>query len=335
MKQLKIAFFDTKPYDRHMFTRLNEEFGYQISWFKNHLRSETAPLADKHDVVCAFVNDTLDKSTLQILKQKGVRLIAMRCAGYNNIDFSGLPEGLRVVRVPEYSPFAVAECAVAMMMNLNRKLHRAYYRTLENNFNIDGLLGFDMYGKTAGVIGTGRIGKALIRILNGFGMRILAYDLYPDNAFKQSMGFNYVSLNEIYAQSDIISLHCPLNKDSYHMINDRSLGEMKSNAMIINTGRGKLIDTVALIKALKKKNIGSAGLDVYEEETDYFYEDYSNEVISDDVLARLLTFPNVLITSHLGFFTEEALTVIARTTLSNIRAFEQGETLANEVKADG
>jgi D-lactate dehydrogenase len=331
MNQPRIAFFDTKPYDQEYFTRLNEQFNYEITWFKNHLRPETAVLAEGHNVVCAFVNDVVDRDVISVLKKKGVRLLAMRCAGYSNVDLEVLDEAIRMVRVPDYSPHAVAEHAVAMMLSLNRKIHRAFYRTLDNNFNINGLLGFDMYGKTAGIIGTGKIGKSVIRILKGFGMKILAHDLYPDREFEKELGFAYADLETIYRESDIISLHCPLNRESWHMINRESLHLMKDSVMLINTGRGKLIDTADLISALKKKKIGSAGLDVYEEESEYFYEDFSSEVIGDDILARLLTFPNVLVTSHLGFFTREALTGIAQTTFNNIRDFFDGKPLKNEV----
>jgi D-lactate dehydrogenase len=331
MSEPSIAFFDAKPYDQESFDLANRDFNFRISYYKNRLRRNTARLSRGHEVVCAFVNDVIDNEVIDILKQNQVKLIAMRCAGYNNVDLKAMGNDLRVVRVPAYSPHAVAEHSVALMLSLNRKIHKAFYRTLDNNFNINGFLGFDMHNKTAGIIGTGQIGKVLIKILQGFGMKILAYDIYPDREYAEKLGFEYVSLDEIYSNSDIISLHCPLTKETYHLIDKEALSQMKPNVMIINTGRGKLINTYDLIDALKKRRIGSAGLDVYEEESEYFYEDFSNEIISDDTLARLLTFPNVLVTSHLGFFTREALHNIALTTLNNIRDFMEGRELVNEV----
>lgn len=331
MEQKRITFFDTKPFDRESFDEANRSFGFTITYFKNRLASDTAIMAKDSEVICAFVNDIMDKQTIEVLEKSGVRLIALRSAGYNNIDLEAVYKRIHVVRVPDYSPHAVAEHAVALMLTLNRKTHKAYYRTRDNNFSIQGLMGFDMYGKTAGIVGTGKIGKALIRILRGFGIRLLAFDAYPDQDFAQKNNIQYVPLSQLYAQSDIISLHCPLSPETYHMINAESIASMKNGVMIINTGRGQLIDTPSLIEGLKKGKIGCAGLDVYEEESEYFFEDFSNEVLSDDVLARLLTFNNVLITSHQGFFTHEALKKIAETTLSNIKDFYEGKPLKNEI----
>ncbi len=331
MKNIKIAFFDTKPYDKKSFEVVNEGFGFDIKFFKNHLNPDTVSLAQGYDVVCAFVNDDLSREVIEALATYKIGLIAMRCAGYNNVDLESAYKHVHVTRVPAYSPYAVAEHTVALMLTLNRKTHKAYQRIRDNNFTINGFLGFDMHGKTAGVIGTGKIGRILIDILNGFGMKVLAYDKFPNEELAQSGKMTYVSLDDLYRQSDIISLNCPLNTETYHMINKDSISKMKETVMIINTGRGPLIDTKALIEGLKTRRIGSAGLDVYEEENEYFFEDFSQEVIDDDVLARLMTFNNVLITSHQAFFTEEALHNIADTTLTNIRDYFSDKALVNEV----
>ncbi len=328
---IKIAFFDAKVYDINSFNTTNKNFGFEIKYFEEHLNENTAKLTEGFNAVCAFVNDKINEYVINTLYNNGIKLIALRCAGYNNVDLKSAFGKIHTVRVPAYSPYAVAEHAVALMLTLNRKTHRAYTRTRDSNFNINGLLGFDMYGKTAGVIGTGKIGKVLINILKGFGMNILAYDLYPDYDFANKMDFKYVDLNTIYKESDIISLHCPLTKESHHMINKESIALMKDNVMIINTSRGALINTKDLITALKNKKIGAAGLDVYEEESEYFFEDYSNEIINDDTLARLLTFNNVLITSHQAFFTKEALQNISETTLNNIKDYFYNNNLPNEI----
>jgi D-lactate dehydrogenase len=331
MKPLRLAFFDTKPYDRAFFDEVNKQALLEVTYFEPHLTIKTSALAHGYDAVCAFVNDTLDAPVLNDLYEQGTKLVALRCAGYNNVDLQTAYKKLHVVRVPEYSPNAVAEHTVALMMALNRKTHRAYYRTRDMNFSINGLLGFDMYGKSAGVIGTGKIGRIVIRILKGFGMHVVAFDPFPQESFAQELGFEYVGLEELYGQADILTLHCPLTPENVHMINKDSIHKMKPGVMIINTGRGKLINTRDLIYGLKNHHIGAAGLDVYEEETDYFFEDTSNQIISDDTLARLMTFPNVLVTSHQAFFTREALTNIANTTLNNIVSyFDKGE-LVNEV----
>ena len=265
----------------------------------------------------------------------GVKLIALRCAGFNNVDLRAAARyGLRVVRVPAYSPHAVAEYAVALLLSLDRKIHRAYWRTRDGNFSLHGLLGFDLYGKTAGIVGVGKIARELIRILRGFGMEVLAYDVKPDAEYARQAGFEYVALDELYARSDVISLHCPLTDRTRYMIDEGAIAQMKPGVVLINTGRGQLIRTEALIEGLKQKRIGAAGLDVYEEEADYFYEDTSDRIMDDDVLARLLSFNNVIVTSHQGFFTREALNNIAHTTLQNIRDFAQGRPLTNAVKAE-
>ena len=327
----KIAFFGTKPYDRESFDQANEAYGFDIRYFKGHLTPESAILAQGAAAVCIFVNDTTDAAVIDALKEQGVPLIALRCAGFNNVDLDAARDGITVVRVPAYSPYAVAEHAVALMLALNRKIHRAYWRTRDGNFALHGLMGFDMHGKTAGIIGTGKIARILIRILRGFGMEVLGYDLYPDEAFAREVGMRYVTLDELYAQSDIISLHCPLTEQTRYLIDSSAIERMKPGVVLINTGRGQLIHSQALIDGLKEKKIGAAGLDVYEEEGDYFYEDKSDKIIDDDTLARLLSFNNVIVTSHQGFFTREALANIAETTLSNIRDFTEGRPLANEV----
>lgn len=324
-------FFDAKPYDRESFNRANERYGFQLKYINNRLTKDTVSLAAGYDAVCAFVNDEISADVLQSLHQNGIRLIAMRSAGYNNVDLETAYERIHVVRVPAYSPYAVAEHAAAMILSLNRKIYRSFIRTRDSNFSLNGLLGFDLNGKTAGVIGTGRIGQILVKILQGFGMRVLVYDVFPNKEWAANAGADYVSLDELYRESDIISLHCPLTKETKHLINAESLGKMKQGVMLINTSRGGLIKTKDLINALKSQKIGCAGLDVYEEEDQYFFEDHSSEILTDDVLARLLTFPNVLVTAHQAFFTREALENIAETTLHNIRDYFDNKPLLNEI----
>ena len=327
----KIAFFDTKPYDRKSFGEVSSNFDFDITYFETHLNQNTVELSNDFDAICAFVNDSLDKKVIEHLVNHKNQIIALRCAGYNNIDFKTAYGKIHVVRVPSYSPYAVAEHAIALILSLNRKIHKAYHRTRDGNFSIDGLLGFDMYGKTAGIIGTGKIGKCLVSILKGFGINVLAYDIHPDHEYAKKTNIRYVTLYELYKKSDIISLHCPLTVDTEHMINEKTINRMKNGVMIINTGRGKLIHTESLISGLKSSKIGSAGLDVYEEESEYFFEDKSTDMITDDILARLLTFPNVLLTSHQGFFTAEALRNIAKTTFNNLKEFFDGGYLENEI----
>ena len=327
----KIAFFGAKPYDIASFDKVNEKYNYDIRYYKGHLNPNNVVLTQDTDVVCIFVNDTADAAVIDAMVDNGVKLLALRCAGFNNVDLKAAKGKLPVVRVPAYSPYAVAEYSLALMLSLNRKIHRAYWRTRDGNFSLNGLMGFDMHGKTIGIIGTGKIAKILIRLLKGFGMRILAYDLYPDMKFAGEEGISYVSLDELYRESDIISLHCPLIDQTKYMIDKDSIDKMKEGVMIINTGRGQLINTNDLIEGLKEKKIAAAGLDVYEEEGEYFYEDKSDKIIDDDVLARLLSFNNVIVTSHQAFFTKEALHNIAETTLQNIDDFRHHRPLVNEV----
>ncbi len=329
----KIAFFDTKSHDKASFLEKNQQYGFEIKFYKSHLNKDNAILAKGADVVCIFVNAEVDAEVIDILVENDVKLIALRCAGYNNVDLKAAKNRIKVVRVPAYSPHSIAEHTLALMLTLNRKIHRAYNRTREGNFSLEGLMGFEMKGKTAGIIGTGKIGKIVMQILKSMGINVLAYDLYPDTEFAEKNGIRYASLDELYRDSDIISLHCPLTKETEYLINKDSIDKMKEGVMIINTGRGKLINTKDLIEALKDKKVGYAGLDVYEEESDYFYEDHSDVVIDDDILARLLTFNNVIVTSHQAFFTKEALAEIARTTLQNIQDFFDGKPLVNEVSA--
>ena len=325
----KIAFFGAKPYDIASFDKVNEKYNYDIRYYKGHLNPNNVVLTQDTDVVCIFVNDTADAAVIDAMVDNGVKLLALRCAGFNNVDLKAAKGKLPVVRVPAYSPYAVAEYSLALMLSLNRKIHRAYWRTRDGNFSLNGLMGFDMHGKTIGIIGTGKIARILIRLLKGFGMRILAYDLYPDMKFAGEEGISYVSLDELYRESDIISLHCPLTDQTKYMIDKDSIDKMKEGVMIINTGRGQLINTNDLIEGLKEKKIAAAGLDVYEGE--YFYEDKSDKIIDDDVLARLLSFNNVIVTSHQAFFTKEALHNIAETTLQNIEDFRCHRPLVNEV----
>ncbi len=327
----KIAFFGAKPYDIASFDKVNEKYNYDIRYYRGHLNPNNVVLTQDTDAVCIFVNDTADAAVIDAMVDNGVKLLALRCAGFNNVDLKAAKGKLPVVRVPAYSPYAVAEYSLALMLSLNRKIHRAYWRTRDGNFSLNGLMGFDMHGKTIGIIGTGKIARILIRLLKGFGMRILAYDLYPDMKFAGEEGISYVSLDELYRESDIISLHCPLTDQTKYMIDKDSIDKMKEGVMIINTGRGQLINTNDLIEGLKEKKIAAAGLDVYEEEGEYFYEDKSDKIIDDDVLARLLSFNNVIVTSHQAFFTKEALHNIAETTLQNIEDFRCHRPLVNEV----
>jgi D-lactate dehydrogenase len=328
---MEIAVFSMKPYDAQFLQAANKA-GHKLRFYEPRLDATTAPLARGAGVVCAFVNDTLSEPVLVQLEELGVRLIAMRCAGYNNVDTAAAARlGIGIVRVPAYSPHAVAEHTVGLMLSLNRHLHRAYQRVRDGNFSLDGLLGFDLFGRTVGVIGTGRIGRVACAILRGFGCNVVAYDLFPDAALAES-GVQYVSLDELLAESDIVTLHCPLTKENYHLIDDARLSLMKAGVMLINTSRGALLDTRAVIEALKSGKVGALGLDVYEEEGDLFFEDLSNRIIPDDTFSRLLTFPNVLVTGHQAFFTKEALTNIAETTLANVAEWEATGTSANAVQ---
>lgn len=312
---MRIAFYSAKQYDRMWFEPLAKENNIEIEFYETALDELTASLALNFDAICAFVNDDLSAATLEVLNRQGINLVLMRCAGYNNVDINKAKElGINVKRVPGYSPHAVAEFAMGLLLSVNRKIHKAYIRTKEFNMSINGLIGCDLYGKTAGIIGTGKIGKAMISILRGAGMRIIAYDAYPDN----ELDVEYVPLEQLYKESDVISLHCPLNQDTKYMIDKKSLDIMKKGVYIINTSRGLLIRTEDLIEALLVPGkIGGVGLDVYEEEDNIFYEDRSFEVMQDNVLARLMSFYNVLVTSHQGYFTREAMEAIARTTIQN------------------
>lgn len=324
---VKIAFFDSKPYDISSFEK-SEHGGIEFKFIEDKLNRQTAILATGCDGVCAFVNDTLSAEVINSLSSLGVKLIAMRCAGYNNVDFkSAFDKKIAIVRVPAYSPYSVAEFAMAMLLTLNRRLHKAYNRTREYNFSLNGLCGEDLHGKTMGVIGTGKIGRVFIDICRGFGMKVLASDPFP----AKDSDIDYRTIDELFESCDYISLHCPLTNDTYHIVNKQRLSLMKQSAILINTSRGALVDSEALLDALREKKIRAAALDVYEEEADFFFEDKSNEVLSDAVLQLLTSMPNVIITSHQAFLTEEALGNIAETTIDNINAFFGGRPLPNEI----
>ena len=329
---MKIAFFSTKSYDKEYFDHVNSDGHYQFSYFDAALNTATAALAKEHTTVCLFVNDKADKQTIGQLASLGIKLIALRCAGFNNVDLEAASNNnIKIVRVPAYSPEAVAEHAVALILTLNRKTHKAYNRVRESNFSLENLTGFNLHGKTVGVIGTGKIGQAFCRIMLGFGCKILAYDKFTSEEMINA-GVRYCALDDVLAQSDIISLHCPLVTETQHLINKNAFSKMKKGAMLINTSRGAVIDTSAAIEALKKGQLGYFGLDVYEQEEKLFFKDLSERIIADDMITRLISFPNVLITSHQGFFTKEALEQIVMITLKNISDFEKGLQLENEVK---
>lgn len=328
---MNVTFFNAKPYDKQFFEAANPEFGHQLKFLEVPLNEHTSVLAKDAGAVCAFVNDHADAAVLRLLAEGGTRLIAMRCAGYNNVDLKAAAElGLKIVRVPAYSPHAVAEHALALILTLNRKTHRAYNRVREGNFALTGLMGFDLHGRTVGLIGLGKIGLVTARILKGFGCRVLGFDIQHD-AEADEIGVEYTDLDTLFAQSDIISLHCPLTPQTFHLINDEAIAKMKDGVMLINTSRGAIIDTKAVIKGLKCEKIKYLGLDVYEEEGDLFFEDMSAKVIQDDVFMRLLSFNNVLITGHQAFLTSDALQNIAHITLQNISDFEHGQALTNQV----
>lgn len=323
----KVAFFDTKQYDRKWFDALADKNGIELRYLSEKLNPHTAVQARGCRACVAFVNDDLGAETIRALLKNGVRAAALRCAGFNNADLRAADGKIKIFRVPDYSPSSVAEHAAALLLTLNRQTHKAYNRTREHNFGIHGLMGFELHGKTAGIIGTGKVGKAFCRICGGFGMRVLAYDPYP----AENSGIEYVSLRELCGSSDVISLHCPLTAETYHIIGRGSIALMKEGVYIINTSRGALVDSEALLEAIKSGKAGGAGLDVYEEETDIFYEDISNRVIKDDTLDMLLAQPNVLVTSHQAFLTDEALKAIATVTISNLRCFFDGVSCENEV----
>ena len=330
---MRVAVYSTKPYDHRSLTKANGEHRHDLTFFEARLTRHTAALSDGFDAICAFVNDDLSEPVVARIAKGGAKLIALRSAGFNHVDLSAAADhGLRVVRVPAYSPYAVAEHAAGLILTLNRKIHRAYARVREGNFALNGLLGFDLHDRTVGVIGTGTIGSVFIRIMRGFGCEVIAYDPRPNDAAVEA-GATYVALDRLFAESDIIALHAPLTPQTHHLVNTQTLAQMKPGVMLVNTSRGALIDTVAAIDALKSGHLGYLGLDVYEEEADLFFEDLSDRVITDDVFSRLLTFPNVVITGHQAFFTAEALDHIAATTLQNLTAAETGDTLDNEVRA--
>ena len=329
----KIAFFDTRSYDKEAFTKENEKFGYEIDFFDFKLNEKTALTAKDFDAVCVFVNDVVNADVISILKNCGIKIILLRCAGFNNVDLAAAEKaGIQVVRVPAYSPHAVADHGAALLLSLTRHIPQAYLRTKTVNFNIEGLTGRDLFGLTAGVFGTGKIGQCMADILKGFGMKVICYDPFPNENWAKEKGFSYVDIDTIFKESDVLSFHCPLTDETYHIVNHDNMKKMKSDAVIINTGRGALIDTKALVHALKHKHIGGAALDVYEEESAFFFKDCSAEIIADDVLARLLTFPNVLITGHQAFLTTTALSNIAEVTLNNFSSFLSGKELVNKVQ---
>ncbi|EKU99174.1 lactate dehydrogenase-like oxidoreductase [Leptolyngbya sp. PCC 7375] len=329
---MRTAFFNTKLYDKHSFIEINEDYNHELTFFEPRLTPRTASLASGFPAVCVFINDELDEDTLRAIAATGTKLIALRCAGFNNINLSVAEElGITVMRVPAYSPYAVAEHAVGLIMALNRKLYRAYNRVRDDNFSLDGLLGFDLHGKTIGIVGTGKIGQCFAQIMNGFGCKLLAYDVRVNPACAD-IGVDYVELPILLTRSDIISLHCPLLPSTHHLINSDSIQHFKPGSMLINTSRGGLIDTNAVIEAIKSGRVGYFGIDVYEREGSLFFEDLSDTVIQDDTFQLLQSFPNVVITAHQAFFTKEALRNIAQVTLANISDVEAGRTNANEVK---
>ena len=331
---MKIAFYDTHSYDKKSFEETNANFNFQIAFHEFKLNENTVVTAQRFDAVCVFVNDVVNAQVINSLKEYGVKLIALRCAGFNNVDLKAAASaGIKVVRVPAYSPYAVAEHGIALLMALTRHIPQAYLRTKTANFNIEGLTGRDLHGLTAGVLGTGKIGRIMAGLLKAFGMKIIVYDPFPNEEWAKETGAEYVSLEEIFRQSDVLSLHCPLTEETKHIVNHDTMKMMKKDAVIINTGRGALIDSKALVHALKHQHIGGIAMDVYEEESKYFFSDWSTDIMTDDVLARLLTFPNVIITGHQAFLTTNALKNISETTLQNIKDFEQNKELVNQVTA--
>ncbi len=328
---MKIAFFDAKPYDVEAFERFSDQYGVNIKYFETKLNEDTVNLAHGFDVVCVFVNDTVNAQVIDRLCEMGVRVVALRCAGFNNVDMKHAYGRVHVLRVPAYSPYAVAEHTMALLLTSIRRIHKAYIRSRDFNFSLSGLTGFDLHGKTVGVIGTGRIGRVFIDICRGFGMKVLAYDKYPVEHLDNGDTVRYVSLDDLFAQSDIISLHCPLSEETHHIIDERALDKCKRGVVLLNTSRGALVDAEALLNGIKSRQVGAACLDVYEEESDLFFEDNSGHILEDDTLARLISMPNVIVTSHQAFLTNEALTNIAETTLSNITDFFKDGQCQNEL----
>ena len=328
---MKIAFFDTKPYDKPSFEKFGQENGVEFKFFETKLNEDTAELAHGFDGVCAFVNDTVNADVIDQLYSMGVGVVALRCAGYNNVDMKHAFGKVHVLRVPAYSPYAVAEHTMAMLLTAIRRIHKAYIRTRDYNFSLAGMTGFDLHGKTVGVVGTGRIGQVFISICRGFGMKVLAYDKFPAPGLADGENIRYVSLDELFTQSDIISLHCPLTEETYHMIDEAALEKCRRGVVLLNTSRGALVDAEALLNGIKSRKVGAACLDVYEEESDLFFEDYSGHILDDDTLARLISMPNVIVTSHQAFLTEEALSNIAETTVENLVGFFRDGRCPNEV----
>ena len=324
---MKVAFFDTKPYDTPSFEKFGKENKITFKFYETKLNEDTAALAKGCEAVCVFVNDTVNAAVIDKLAALGVKILALRCAGYNNVDIKYAKGKLRVVSVPAYSPYAVAEHAMALLLTSIRRVHKAFIRTRDHNFSLNGLTGFDLHGKTVGVVGTGTIGRIFISICRGFGMNVIAYDKFP----AKDSDIEYVELDELFSRSDIISFHCPLTDETYHMIDEKSIEKLKKGVVIINTSRGALIDAEALLEGIKARKIGAACLDVYEEEANVFFQDFSGHIIADDTLARLISMPNVIVTSHQAFLTEEALSNIAETTVSNLIACHKGEECANEL----
>ena len=327
METIRIAFFDAKDYDKNSFIKASENRGFEIKYYETRLTEATCRLAEGCDAVCVFVNDDINANVIDALVEMNVKLIALRCAGYNNVDVKYAYKKIHIVRVPAYSPYAVAEHAIALLLTSIRRIHKAYIRTKDFNFSLNGLTGFDLHGKTVGVVGTGKIGRIFIDICRGFGMNVIAYDKFP----AAGSGIEYVSLDELWERSDIISFHCPLTDENYHMVDAASIGKMKKGVVLINTSRGALIDAEALVEGIKQRKVGAACLDVYEEESNVFFHDYSNHIVDDDTLARLISMPNVIVTSHQAFLTEEALTNIADTTLANVVEFFDQAYSRNEV----
>ncbi len=328
---MKIAFFDTKPYDRPSFEKYGAENGIKFKFYETKLNEDTASLAAGCDGVCVFVNDVVNAEVIDSLTALGLKYIALRCAGFNNVDARHAFGRLHIVRVPAYSPYAVAEHTMAMLLTSIRRIHKAYIRTRDFNFSLSGMTGFDLHGKTVGVVGTGRIGRAFINICRGFGMRVLAYDKFRAPELEDGENIRYVELDELFERSDIISLHCPLTEETYHMIDEKTLEKCRRGVVILNTSRGALVDAEALLAGIKSRKVGAACLDVYEEESDFFFEDYSGHIVEDDTLARLISMPNVIVTSHQAFLTEEALSNIAETTVANLVALERDGRCENEL----
>ena len=326
---MKIAFFDTKNYDTPAFEQFGSENDMHFKFYETKLTEDTVSLAKGCDGVCVFVNDTVNAAVIDTLADMGIGIIALRCAGYNNVNLQHAKEkGITVVRVPAYSPYAVAEHTMALLLTSVRRVHKAYIRTRDFNFSLNGLTGFDLHGKTVGVVGTGKIGRIFIDICRGFGMNVIAFDKFP----VKDSGIEYVSLDELFERADVISFHCPLTEDTYHMVDAEAIGRMKKGVVLLNTSRGALIDAEALLEGIKARKVGAACLDVYEEEADVFFQDFSGHIIADDILARLISMPNVIVTSHQAFLTEEALSNIAETTVANLAAFSKGEKSGNELE---